>query len=212
MAKSKPRKNKSKSVGSQPGYGANIGQTSSRTNLIAGAVAIVIAVGGGYFWWTGKQADEQSAAVVQTLADAGQGALAQVRSVPSQGNGHLPAGATKNYVEPFPTSGDHSSTPVNAGFYDSEMPKINLVHSMEHGNVVIYYDAPGDEAMQMIRDWTSLYTGFWDGVVATRSPGLGETVVLTAWTKLLRLDSFNAAGAAAFLDQYRGRGPENQVR
>jgi len=212
MPKKKPRKGKSKSGGSTPTYGANIGQTSSRTNLIAGAVAVAVAVGGGYFWWSGKQASDQSSAEVQTLAAEGQGALAQVRTIPNQGNGHLPAGATRNYVEPFPTSGDHSSTPTNAGFYDREMPKINLVHAMEHGSVVIYYDAPGDAAMQSIRGWTSLYGGFWDGVIATRSPGLGETVVLTAWTKLLRLDSFDAASGAAFLDLYRGRGPENQVR
>ena len=36
--------------------------------------------------------------------------------------------------------------------------------------------------------------------------------VLTAWTKTLRLSSFDAALAAAFVDAYRGRGPEHPVR
>jgi hypothetical protein len=37
-------------------------------------------------------------------------------------------------------------------------------------------------------------------------------VVLTAWRKILKLDTFEPASAAAFVDAYRGRGPENKVR
>jgi hypothetical protein len=37
-------------------------------------------------------------------------------------------------------------------------------------------------------------------------------VVLTAWRKILKLDSFEPAAAAAFIDTYRGRGPEKRVR
>ena len=39
-----------------------------------------------------------------------------------------------------------------------------------------------------------------------------EVVVMTAWTKLLRLEAFDEASAAAFIDLFRGRGPENRVR
>ena len=42
--------------------------------------------------------------------------------------------------------------------------------------------------------------------------GLGQSVVLTAWAKRLDLDRFDPAPAAAFIDGYRGRGPENPVR
>ena len=66
--------------------------------------------------------------------------------------------------------------------------------------------------MAKLKDWTSLYDGTWDGVVATKAAGLGEVVVMTAWTKLLRLETFDDASAAAFIDLYRGRGPENAVR
>ena len=44
------------------------------------------------------------------------------------------------------------------------------------------------------------------------SSGLGKSVVLTAWRKILKLDSFEPAAAAAFVDTYRGRGPEKRVR
>jgi hypothetical protein len=49
-------------------------------------------------------------------------------------------------------------------------------------------------------------------VVAAPSSGLGKAVVLTAWRKILKLDEFDPAAAAAFIDKFRGRGPENRVR
>lgn len=39
---------------------------------------------------------------------------------------------------------------------------------------------------------------------------LGESIVLIAWTRRLRLEEFEPAGA--FVDTYRGHGPENPVR
>jgi hypothetical protein len=34
-------------------------------------------------------------------------------------------------------------------------------------------------------------------------------VILTAWTKLLRLDSFDTVKASAFIGSFRGKGPEH---
>jgi len=45
-----------------------------------------------------------------------------------------------------------------------------------------------------------------------REGGLGQRLILTAWGEILRLDHFDPAVAAAFVDKYRGRGPENPVR
>jgi hypothetical protein len=42
--------------------------------------------------------------------------------------------------------------------------------------------------------------------------GLGEQVVLTAWTKRLMQKKFDIASAAAFIEKFRGRGPENPIR
>ena len=52
----------------------------------------------------------------------------------------------------------------------------------------------------------------WDGLIASPSPGLGSAVLLNAWTKSLKLEPFDPIAAAAFIDTYRGRGPENPVR
>jgi hypothetical protein len=102
--------------------------------------------------------------------------------------------------------------PIDPGFYTGRQRPTQLVHSVEHGHIVIYYDAPGADTMSTLKDWTALFGGHWDGVVAVPSSGLGKAVVLTAWRKILKLDSFEPAAAAAFIDTYRGRGPEKRVR
>ncbi|AEB12916.1 DUF3105 domain-containing protein [Marinithermus hydrothermalis] len=164
---------------------------------------------GGWSWWQGRQV----AAEFATLVRQGQAALAQVEDLPSYGQRHAPTGSRIQYPDEFPTSGSHWPSSVEPGFYTRERRPEALVHSLEHGHVVIYYDAPGEDALRLLRAWADLYAGEpWAGVVVVRKPELGKAVVLTAWTKRLRLESFDPAAAAAFIDAYRGRGPENPVR
>lgn len=116
-----------------------------------------------------------------------------------------------DYEAEFPTSGSHSPTPAQPGFYESDLPDEAIVHSLEHGNVVIYYDEPGELALKMLRRWTQAYQGALDGVVAVRRQGMGEKVVLTAWQHRLVLEQFDVR-ATHFVDAFRGRGPERIVR
>ncbi|MBI3126126.1 MAG: DUF3105 domain-containing protein [Candidatus Tectomicrobia bacterium] len=111
-----------------------------------------------------------------------------------------------------PTSGSHYPVATSPGFYESPQLPGNLVHALEHGSIVIYYDDPGREAMQRLREWASHYADPWAGLVVTPKPGLGRVVILTAWTKKLQLAEFDSKAAAAFIDRFRGRGPERPVR
>ena len=83
---------------------------------------------------------------------------------------------------------------------------------IEHGMIVIFYDKPVAAVMERLRDWTALFPGPWSGIVSVARAGLGEKLILTAWRRTLRLDAFEETAAAAFIDAYRGRGPENPVR
>ena len=80
------------------------------------------------------------------------------------------------------------------------------------GAQILYYDTPGAAALDNLKDWTDLYGGPWSGLVVAPKPGLDEAIVLTAWNRLLRLGPFDADAAAAFIDEFRGRGPEHPVR
>jgi hypothetical protein len=171
------------------------------------ALAGLLAWGGyGYF------AGQNRASAFAALAQQGQSALTRVTVRQSEGRTHLRAGQQITYGVNPPTSGPHYPVWVDPGFYDSAKSRSNLVHAMEHGMVVIHYDTPGDAVMATIRDWTGLFTGPWSGIVTVRRAGLGEKLILTAWRRTLRLNRFEEKSAAAFIDAFRGRGPERQVR
>ncbi len=142
----------------------------------------------------------------------GQAALTAVETSPDEGRKHVAPGEPVDYTKDFPTSGPHDPNPIVPGVYPQEQRPEQLVHSLEHGNIVIYYDSPTDETMQQLKGWADEFPAAWEGVVVTPKAGLGNSIVLTAWTKQLTLSEFDSKAAASFIDEYRGRGPENPVR
>lgn len=113
-----------------------------------------------------------------------------------------------------PTSGAHHPTWVSAGFYTEPQQTERLVHSLEHGNVVIYYDQSKLEQSQVdaLRAITRKYGGNWDGVVAVPRTGGDHPIILTAWEHRLRLGQYDKNLIDTFVDEFRGRGPENPMR
>ncbi len=206
MAKSrKKRRRKASTAAAQPDAASSHGIS---TKVIA--IAVVALLAGGGLWYVLAGQREEAAFIEH--AGQGRGALDDVERRVEAGSGHLSPGGRANYKSATPTSGVHDRVWIRPGVYDSVQPRAKLVHSVEHGLIVIYYDTPDAESWETLTSWTGLYTGAWSGIVLTLKPGLGEAVILTAWKKLLRLDRFDADAVAAFVDTYRGRGPENRVR
>ncbi len=213
MPKSKSRSKKKKrrqsaGTGDIPWGGPYSARKRRRDIAIVAVVLAAIGGGGGFLWWQSQRAEAE----FLTLAAAGESALARVRNMASAGGGHLNPGQTQVYESRIPTSGIHDRRWVKPGMYDTPQRPTQLVHAVEHGNIVIYYQRPGAAVLETLEGWTGLYGGQWDGIVVTPLSGPGETVVLTAWRKRLDLSPFDPAAAAAFIDAYRGRGPENPVR
>jgi hypothetical protein len=208
MPKSRVRKKSTKGKPKSLNWGASSAKGSGAINLVLAVVALAAVVAGGLYFWQLQQAGSG----FEALIAKGQPALARVETTPNQSGGHLGPGQGHSYGVAFPTSGIHDRVPISPGFYTEPQRATQLVHAVEHGQIVIYYENPGAEARDTIEAWTALFGGNWDGVVAVPSSGLGKAVVLTAWRKILKLDSFEPASAAAFIDAYRGRGPEKRVR
>ncbi|MDP6426480.1 MAG: DUF3105 domain-containing protein [Rhodospirillales bacterium] len=212
MPKSRKRK-RTKSQASASGRGnVNWGGGASSggvsTKLILLGIAALVVIGGGYYIWQTAQASRE----FTTLAGAGTESLTWAQTLSYDGDRHLGPGEAYRYRNAYPTSGPHAPVPTRPGFYTSPQPPTGLVHALEHGGIVIYYGQAEAETIAKLKNWTSLYQGVWDGVVATPRSGLGNGVVLTAWRKRLQLASFDAKAAAAFIDAFRGRGPEKPVR
>ena len=162
----------------------------------------------GWLWWSFTQSDRE----FRRLAEQGQPALSQVRTVASEGLAHhVPQGSRIDYKTEPPTTGAHYPSPSAPGYYEKPQLPGNLVHALEHGNIVIYYDHPSAGSLHRLKDWASRYQDPWAGVIVTPMPGIGEEIILTAWTEELRLQRFDAPSAAAFIDRFRGHGPEHSM-
>lgn len=211
MPRSKAKRKKKAGSGKSASihWGGKASPSAGRINLFLAALALVVIAAGGTYWFLGAQSER----AFQAVAEQGKDRLpAAVTSDPNHGRGHGEHLATYHYGVRFPTSGRHDPVWTAPGVYRAPQRPSQLVHALEHGNIVIYHDTPGPGVLDTLKDWAGLYGGQWDGVVVAPMDGLGNEVVLTAWTKTLRLSSFDEALAAAFVDAYRGRGPEHPVR
>ena len=143
--------------------------------------------------------------------------ISQVESAPSQGNQHVASGTNIDYERVPPLSGAHYGDQVtSAGYYEETPPLGAVVHALEHGAVVIYYDpaALTPEAEASLRAWAQHHQDYWAGVVVAPNPNENpeHPYVLTAWRHELALDGYDAQAVQAFAGEYLGRGPENPVR
>ena len=213
MAKQKTKKRKKKPVqggakamswGGKPTNSAG----AKTFNILLGLAAVAALAAGVSYWMTNRGTEAEFLA----LAAEGRDRLEGVITHPNLGRTHLEPGQVYHYPAEFPTSGPHDRIWAEPGFYDAPPPRTRTVHALEHGNIVIYYDSPGADVLDTLKAWTKLYVGQWDGMLTVPKRGLGESIVLTAWVKELRQDRFDPASAAAFIDAFRGRGPENPVR
>ncbi len=212
MPKSKAKRKKKARQESDISWGGKASPGARRINIVLGVIVLGLAVAGGTYWFLSAQNES----AFQAIADQGRERLpAVVTSNPKNVGCHGQQGATYTYDGQLPTSGRHDPVPTSPGVYRVPLRPGQLVHALEHGSVVIYYDTPEPDALATLKDWAGLYGGKWDGVVVAPMDGLGGDLVLTAWAKTLRLRAFDgadAALAAAFIDTYRGRGPEHPVR
>lgn len=179
-----------------------------RGYTIIASVLLIATSSGAYVWWQFTSAERAFVA----HARQGKDWLSRVESFPSAGREHLSPGSSYQYSGTFPTSGPHDPTSTPPGFYKTWQSTTQLVHALEHGNIVIYYDEADPAVMDMLQRWAKLYDNPWAGLVVAPRSGLGRSIVLTAWTRQLVLREFDPGMAAAFIDAYRGRGPERPVR
>jgi len=142
--------------------------------------------------------------------------LADAESFPSNGASHVSSGTDIDYEQMPPLSGPHYSRAASGGFYEERLPLGNLVHSLEHGHIVVHYDpdALSAEARADLQNLTSTYDDPWASVTAVPHPEDDPETpyVLTAWQVRLAMDEYDPETVSAFTDAFRGRGPENPVR
>ena len=95
--------------------------------------------------------------------------------------------------------GAHFRVWANCGFYTAPVPEMAAVHVLEHGGVWIAFDPTLDAAeIRTIRAAADATTH----VLASPYPGLTSKVVMSAWSRQLRLDSTSDPRFQTFIDTY----------
>lgn len=126
------------------------------------------------------------------------------------GRKHVKDGTEVEYNSNPPTSGDHYANWTRAGVYGEPIADGNLVHSLEHGYVIISYRCgEGEDCSDLVVKLTQIYEkkGKRKLIVIPR-PGLDTEIALTAWARIDKIGKFDEQRIIDFIDSYRNRGPE----
>lgn len=142
-----------------------------------------------------------------------------VQKIADLGRTHVKVGEKVKYNSNPPTSGPHYADWKRAGVYDKPEPDGYLVHSLEHGYVIISYNCdakPKDESQvdcdTLKKQLSDLYKerGAFKLIVTPR-PSLDAPLALTAWGYIDKMDKFDKDRIIAFIDAFRDKGPEKTM-
>jgi hypothetical protein len=143
-----------------------------------------------------------------TLEDAAKTASCEVKQWPSEGRQHT-AGPYKYKTNP-PTSGNHFEIPAADGAY-TKAPNIGaLVHELEHGRIIIWYQPTAPATLKgqakALFDEDSFHM-----VLAPNETKMPYQIAESAWTRSITCPTVTDATWDAlrlFRDRYRDQGPE----
>lgn len=133
------------------------------------------------------------------------------------GRAHITEGTAGGPYHSVPaTSGPHWSSadsPGPWGVYTTAQPQERMLHNMEHGGIVIWYqpaklDAAGITALQTWVRQQIATTQFKVIVTPWGGADFGHPIAVTAWNWLLYLDKADTDAIRTFLDAHYGDAPE----
>jgi hypothetical protein len=139
--------------------------------------------------------------------------------VPIVGSAHIPEGdKASDYITDPPTSGEHYASEAEAGFYDEAPADEQLVHNLEHGYIVVYYDCEGlsSSACSGMKDdlrgaigaaGVSEYTRTSKIIVVPRLT-MENMITYTSWGWIYYADDFDREEFVLFVKQNRDNAPE----
>lgn len=133
-----------------------------------------------------------------------------IETFPSEGRTHVPVGTVVVYNTDPPTSGNHYPSPQGGGYYETPIDPGYLVHSLEHGGIVIYYDPSIITTAQKnsLKAMAQAHPGIFGQVVCVPRNDSTYPIILTAWTHRLRLSAYDQSRMDGFLALFIGQGPE----
>jgi hypothetical protein len=196
--------------------------------LVAVIIAIVVLAGGGGSSSSAsgdvlpdggsypKPKDDVDVDVATAAKDAG----CVLKSFPSTGREHLADLSQKvKYTSKPPTSGNHYQTPAEDGAYEDSPDVKELVHSLEHGRIVVWFKKglPADQRAALKKYYDD---DPYQMLLVPDTTGMTYAVAATAWNRdpqpngtgrllgCAKFDDEVFTALESFKDENRSRGPE----
>ncbi len=135
------------------------------------------------------------------------------RQVPAAAEANHQAEGTKiSYPTNPPTSGDHWPSPAEWGVYNDAPPDESVVHNLEHGGVVMYYNpAMLDTAtIDQLKALTRQFNTERACTILTPRSAIenDQPIALTAWGWLATINRYDEAAIRVFWNEHLAKGPE----
>jgi Protein of unknown function (DUF3105) len=144
---------------------------------------------------------------------------ARIDAVPIVASPHVPDGTPVVYTSNPPSSGPHYDTWANFQEYTHLVDDRFLVHSLEHGAVLLLYKCEGVAcdpivaALRAVRDAVPTDPlcdpGIRTRVILAPRATNDVPVAAAAWGYVYRADCVDAASLTSFILDHYGKGPEN---
>lgn len=173
----------------------------TETKVIGGiALATIVILVGGIWLLTAQSSKEQTKLAKPLMGD----------EISDLGRGHVSDGTQLQFNSSPPTSGQHYVKWITRGIYDRPQPDGNLVHSLEHGAVILSYksDLPKEDVEKIKSVFSNASVS--KKIIVPRD-NLDVSVALTSWGRLLKLQTIDATSEAKikeFMETNEDRGPE----
>lgn len=166
--------------------------TTERKMFIWLGIVTVLLLIGGYFFAT-----RQDQRLNNPLAG---------QEVSVTGRNHLPQGTPIQYNSNPPAAGPHYPDPQHAGTYTTPPPDGNLVHSLEHGAVILWYKA--DLSQDDVSKLKKIFDDMPGKTIMTPRKNLDVPVAVTSWGRILKLKTIDEKQIETFYEVNIDRGPE----
>ncbi len=167
--------------------------------LIIGGAAVVIGVGVVLFMQDTKINEYAIKGDNKDIQAVGE-------EVNNLGQKHIkPDDSHDTYNSNPPTSGAHLFDPAPWGVYQTELQDEKLVHNLEHGGIWISYKDVDAEIKTKLETIGKANPG---SVIVTPRAKNDNKIAVAAWTRLMKLDSFDEAKILEFIKANKNKSPE----
>ena len=168
-------------------------QAGRMKKLVMWVVVLGLVVGGGYKLLKSVTAGKPG----EVVADIGREHVTDISQVAYNSNP--------------PTSGPHYAEWTKRGMYEEEIEDGYLIHSLEHGYVIVSYKCEG-ECEQLKSELKNFYEKYKTRrLIVVPRADLKTQVAMTAWGRLEVLPEWDGKRAEGFLKAFENQGPEKTM-